>query len=95
VQSGIHDRFVKAFSDAVRAFKVGNGLDAGVTIGPLVNEKALTKVRYCWLRRTKPFIWKKLSYILYILSLYEMNLIQNKISNSVSLDLRGTRNQRG
>lgn len=70
MQSGIHDRFVKALSDAVRAFKVGNGLDAGTTIGPLVNDKALTKVRYCWHERTKPFIWKKLSYILYIYQAY-------------------------
>jgi len=41
VQSGIYDRFVSAFVARVKAMKVGNGLDAGVEIGPLVNESGL------------------------------------------------------
>lgn len=45
VQSGIHDRFVQAFSDAVKTLRVGNGLEAGVTQGPLINQAALDKVR--------------------------------------------------
>ena len=35
VQAGIHDRFVEKFTAALAELKVGNGLDAGVTFGPL------------------------------------------------------------
>jgi succinate-semialdehyde dehydrogenase/glutarate-semialdehyde dehydrogenase len=41
VQSGIYDRFVSAFVSRVKAMKVGNGLEAGMDIGPLVNESGL------------------------------------------------------
>ncbi len=41
VQSGIYDRFVSAFVVRVKAMKVGNGLEAGIDIGPLVNESGL------------------------------------------------------
>ncbi len=41
VQRGIYDRFVDAFVKKSQALKVGNGLEDGVDIGPLVNEKAL------------------------------------------------------
>jgi succinate-semialdehyde dehydrogenase/glutarate-semialdehyde dehydrogenase len=44
VQSGIHDRFVEALSAKVRALKVGNGVDTGVTVGPLINAAATAKV---------------------------------------------------
>ena len=44
VQSGIHDRFVAKLVDAARALKVGNGLDDGVQQGPLIDERAVTKV---------------------------------------------------
>ncbi|WP_394646921.1 NAD-dependent succinate-semialdehyde dehydrogenase [uncultured Sphingomonas sp.] len=44
VQDGIHDRFVAALGAAVRALKVGDGRDAGVTIGPLINAAATEKV---------------------------------------------------
>ncbi|MEA4838485.1 MAG: NAD-dependent succinate-semialdehyde dehydrogenase [Rhodospirillaceae bacterium] len=44
VQDGIHDAFLSAFSAAVARLKVGNGLDAGVTQGPLINDGAKTKV---------------------------------------------------
>lgn len=44
VQRGILDRFVQTFSDRVAKMKAGNGLAAGVSIGPLVNEAALNKV---------------------------------------------------
>jgi succinate-semialdehyde dehydrogenase/glutarate-semialdehyde dehydrogenase len=44
VQAGIHDRFVARLSEAVRALKVGNGSDDGVTVGPLINEAAAEKV---------------------------------------------------
>jgi len=41
VQSGIYDRFVQAFVAKTKAMKVGNGLDEGVEIGAMVNEKGL------------------------------------------------------
>jgi succinate-semialdehyde dehydrogenase/glutarate-semialdehyde dehydrogenase len=41
VQRGIFDRFVASFEEKVRALKVGNGLDEGVAIGPLINEAAV------------------------------------------------------
>ena len=45
VQSGIYDRFAKALSDAVARLKVGPGTEAGVSIGPLINEDAANKVK--------------------------------------------------
>jgi succinate-semialdehyde dehydrogenase / glutarate-semialdehyde dehydrogenase len=45
VQSGIYDAFTAKLRDAVAELKVGNGLDEGVTIGPLINEDALDKVK--------------------------------------------------
>jgi succinate-semialdehyde dehydrogenase/glutarate-semialdehyde dehydrogenase len=43
VQDGIHDRFVARLGEAVRALKMGDGRDAGVTIGPLINAAAAAK----------------------------------------------------
>ena len=45
VQAGIHDRFVEKFTAALAELKVGNGLDAGVTFGPLIDESAIAKVQ--------------------------------------------------
>jgi succinate-semialdehyde dehydrogenase/glutarate-semialdehyde dehydrogenase len=44
VQDGIYDAFAQKFAQAVQKLKVGNGLDAGVTQGPLIEEKAVQKV---------------------------------------------------
>ncbi|WP_425403741.1 NAD-dependent succinate-semialdehyde dehydrogenase [Hwanghaeella sp.] len=44
VQDGIYDRYLDKLSAAVSALKVGNGLDEGVTIGPLIDDKAIAKV---------------------------------------------------
>ena len=44
VQRGIYDAFVERFSAKVSTFKVGNGLDKGVTFGPLITEQALKNV---------------------------------------------------
>jgi len=44
VQAGIHDRFIAALGDAVRALNVGDGRMDGVTIGPLINKAAKAKV---------------------------------------------------
>jgi succinate-semialdehyde dehydrogenase/glutarate-semialdehyde dehydrogenase len=44
VQAGIHDLFAEKFAAAVSAMKVGNGLEAGVSVGPLIDMKAVEKV---------------------------------------------------
>ena len=44
VQAGIYDRFVARLVAAANALKVGNGLEAGVQQGPLIDEKAVLKV---------------------------------------------------
>ena len=41
VQAGIYDRFVESFVAKAKMLKVGNGLEAGVEIGPLINEAGL------------------------------------------------------
>ncbi|WP_037588648.1 NADP-dependent succinate-semialdehyde dehydrogenase [Stenoxybacter acetivorans] len=45
VQSGVYDAFVEKLTAAVSKLKIGNGMDAGVTIGPLIDENAVTKVK--------------------------------------------------
>lgn len=44
VQSGIYDQFVEAFVESVRQLQVGNGMEEGVEVGPLVNPAAVKKV---------------------------------------------------
>ena len=44
VQDSVHDDFVARFEAAVGALKVGNGLDEGVQVGPLIDETAVEKV---------------------------------------------------
>jgi len=44
VQDGIYEAFTTKLRDQVGKFKVGNGLDEGVTIGPLINQQGLDKV---------------------------------------------------
>ena len=44
VQDGIYERFAEKLVAAVGKLKVGNGVDAGVTQGPLIEEKAVVKV---------------------------------------------------
>ncbi|CAI1630554.1 MULTISPECIES: NADP-dependent succinate-semialdehyde dehydrogenase [Serratia] len=45
VQDGVYDAFAAKLKAAVAKLKVGNGLDDGVTIGPLINPDAVEKVR--------------------------------------------------
>ena len=45
VQAGVYDAFAEKLEAAVRKLKVGDGLDAGTDLGPLINEKALQKVQ--------------------------------------------------
>ena len=44
VQDGVHDLFVEKLTRAVDALAVGNGLDEGISQGPLINESAITKI---------------------------------------------------
>ena len=44
VQEGIHDRFVEALRLRMQELKVGPGLEPGVQVGPLINERAVQKV---------------------------------------------------
>ena len=45
IQEGIYDRFVNKLAEAVKALKVGNGMDEGVVVGPLIEKSAVDKVR--------------------------------------------------
>ncbi|MEY4083702.1 MAG: hypothetical protein RL483_1071 [Pseudomonadota bacterium] len=45
VQSGIYQAFSERLAERVAALKVGNGLEAGVQIGPLIEPAALEKVK--------------------------------------------------
>lgn len=46
MQEGIHDKFVAALAKAMDSeLKVGDGLGKGVTVGPLINARAVEKVR--------------------------------------------------
>ena len=44
VQRGVQDAFAEKLARAVNKLQVGNGLDAGVEIGPLINTQALRDV---------------------------------------------------
>src|SRR6202011_3711976 len=44
VQEKVHDEFAKKLSARMGALKMGNGLDDGVALGPLVNRDGLNKV---------------------------------------------------
>jgi succinate-semialdehyde dehydrogenase / glutarate-semialdehyde dehydrogenase len=44
VQEGIYDAFAERLAAASRGLKVGNGLEEGVTQGPLIDDKAVAKV---------------------------------------------------
>ncbi|CAN7754033.1 NAD-dependent succinate-semialdehyde dehydrogenase [Cupriavidus necator] len=44
VQDGVYDEFARRLAEEVAQLKVGNGMDAGVAQGPLIDERALCKV---------------------------------------------------
>ena len=44
VQDGVYDEFVEKFAAQVRLLKVGNGFEAGVVQGPLIEDAAVEKV---------------------------------------------------
>ena len=45
VQSGIYEKFCEEFVNVTKKLKLGNGLEQDVTQGPLINNKAITKVQ--------------------------------------------------
>ena len=45
IQEGVYDEFIRKLSEAVKALKVGNGMDEGVVVGPLIESSAVDKVR--------------------------------------------------
>lgn len=45
VQSGVYDEFAKKLTEAVTQLKVGNGLDEGVTTGPMINQSSVDKLK--------------------------------------------------
>jgi succinate-semialdehyde dehydrogenase/glutarate-semialdehyde dehydrogenase len=44
VQSGVYDQFVEKFKAAVAKLSIGNGMDAGVNFGPVIDANAVKKV---------------------------------------------------
>jgi succinate-semialdehyde dehydrogenase/glutarate-semialdehyde dehydrogenase len=45
VQDSVYEAFAAKLAERVQKFKVGNGMEAGVTIGPLIDEPAIAKVK--------------------------------------------------
>lgn len=45
VHSKVYDEFVAKFDQAVQQLKIGNGLDEGVTIGPVVSQNAKNNIQ--------------------------------------------------
>lgn len=45
IHDSVYERFVSQLTTAVKALKVGNGLDDGVVVGPLIEASAVKKVR--------------------------------------------------
>jgi succinate-semialdehyde dehydrogenase/glutarate-semialdehyde dehydrogenase len=44
VQSGIYEKFTQKLAEAVKGLVVGDGMENGVTIGPLIDKQGLEKV---------------------------------------------------
>jgi succinate-semialdehyde dehydrogenase / glutarate-semialdehyde dehydrogenase len=45
VQENVAEKFIQLFTEVLEKLKVGNGLEAGTDIGPLIDEDALEKVK--------------------------------------------------
>ena len=45
VQSGVYDAFAEKLAEALSKMKIGDGLEDGVALGPLINQDAITKVQ--------------------------------------------------
>ncbi len=46
VQDQVYDSFAEKLGNAIEKFKIGNGLDSDVTLGPLITEDAVLKVEH-------------------------------------------------
>lgn len=44
IQRGVYDKFAAKLTEKVAALKVGNGVEKGIDIGPMIEEKAILKV---------------------------------------------------
>lgn len=44
IQNGIYDQFAQRFSEELSKLKIGDGMESGVRLGPLINKEALQKV---------------------------------------------------
>src|SRR6202161_2469600 len=44
VQEGVYDKFIRQFVEGAKSLKVGNGLDAGSTMGALANDRRVTAI---------------------------------------------------
>ena len=44
IQAGVYDEFAAKLAEAAKALKLGNGAEEGVTVGPLIDEKAANGV---------------------------------------------------
>jgi len=44
VHRSLHDQYAEAFVEAARAVKMGNGLEPGITMGPLANSRRLSAI---------------------------------------------------
>ncbi|KFX19952.1 NAD-dependent succinate-semialdehyde dehydrogenase [Pectobacterium betavasculorum] len=44
IQDGVYDEFVSLLAEEVKKLKVGNGMDDGVELGPLIDDAAVEKV---------------------------------------------------
>ncbi|MDD2667450.1 NADP-dependent succinate-semialdehyde dehydrogenase [Zoogloea sp.] len=44
VQDSVYDEFAAKLAEAVKTFSIGNGLEAGVNVGPLIDDDAVLKV---------------------------------------------------
>ena len=44
VHEKVHDAFAQMIAEKMKSFRMGNGLDDGVTLGPLINADAVNKV---------------------------------------------------
>jgi succinate-semialdehyde dehydrogenase/glutarate-semialdehyde dehydrogenase len=45
IQDGVYDAFAEKLAAAVAKLQIGNGLDDGITTGPLIDAKAMAKVQ--------------------------------------------------
>ena len=51
-QDGVYDAFVEAVTESVGKLKLGSGMDPSTTLGPLINDKGVQRVRTPWHQQT-------------------------------------------